>query len=384
MIVDNSAFVRSRRNDFTFISGNPLLGSGEARVNPADCPCAKCREGPTRAWPNRTFTSRAEEREEFAKEEERLLLCPAKVLEYVPGDRIWAQFRMNNVQKISEEVRTKNKARFGDQLELDESTKGMLIALVEHHQARRDAISSNSKVVASAAELDPTEGKGKGLAILLHGPPGVGKALTAEAVALATGKPLLLVSVAEIGTEPPEAERRLMDVFADASRWNAVLLIDEADVFLEERVGFLDIKRNTLVSVLLRVLEYYDGIIILTTNRISSLDVAVQSRMHLAIQYTDLTKDQKLKIFKQFLDKISDEIGDRKAIDDYLSVICKKAALNGRQIRNIISSAQALAHSQQSKLSKEHILEIYDTTEAFITCLKDLTTTKRAKNEAGR
>lgn len=240
------------------------------------------------------------------------------------------------------------------------------------------------KPKAASLELDPIEGKGRGLAILLHGPPGVGKTLTAEAVALATGKPLLPVSVAEIGTEPPEAERRLMDVFADASRWNAVLLIDEADVFLEERVGFQDIKRNTLVSVLLRVLEYYDGIIILTTNRISSLDVAVQSRMHLAIQYTDLTKEQKFNIFQQFLDKVKHEIADSRAIDEYLNTICRKAALNGRQIRNIISSAQAMAHNEQRKLNKDHIVEIYEATEAFITCLKDLTTTKRARNEAVR
>jgi SpoVK/Ycf46/Vps4 family AAA+-type ATPase len=72
---------------------------------------------------------------------------------------------------------------------------------------------------------DLVEGKGKGLVILLHGPPGVGKTLTAETLARATGKPLLSVSTAEIGIEPIQAERNFTDIFEDASRWKAILLM---------------------------------------------------------------------------------------------------------------------------------------------------------------
>ncbi len=57
------------------------------------------------------------------------------------------------------------------------------------------------------------------------GPPGVGKTLTAETVALACRKPLFTVSVAEIGTQPEKAEQNLEDVFHDAGRWGAVLLM---------------------------------------------------------------------------------------------------------------------------------------------------------------
>lgn len=59
----------------------------------------------------------------------------------------------------------------------------------------------------------------------MSGPPGVGKTLTAETVALATGRPLLPISVAEIGMEPDAAERKLVEIFADAGRWEAVLLM---------------------------------------------------------------------------------------------------------------------------------------------------------------
>jgi len=230
---------------------------------------------------------------------------------------------------------------------------------------------------------DLVEGKGKGLVILLHGQPGVGKTLTAETVALASGRPLLPVSIAEIGMQPDKAEENLVEIFADAGRWEAVLLLDEADVFLENRIDSADASRNALVSVLLRVLEYYEGIIVLTTNRINSLDVAVQSRIHLAIQYPDLTQDQKIKIFKTFLNQIDDaDIKDRESIEDELPRICRKTSpINGRQIRNIVSSAQALAQAEEKKLAWHHLLTVYDNTIEFITSLRDITNERRNKSE---
>ncbi|KAF6816154.1 hypothetical protein CMUS01_12327 [Colletotrichum musicola] len=232
--------------------------------------------------------------------------------------------------------------------------------------------------------MDVVEGKGQGLVILLHGPPGVGKTLTAETVALATGKPLLSVTTAEIGIEPKEAERNLTEIFQHASRWEAVLLIDEADVFLEERKGTKDIQRNSLVAVLLRVLEYYEDIIILTTNRITSLDVAVQSRIHLAIQYRDLNAKQKEKIFHYFLDKTIGEnrIEGRARINREIHKILKKSRINGRQIRNVVRSAYLLAQSNKSKLNFDHIEEVLDATENFLESLKDLTLKKMEFLEA--
>lgn len=136
--------------------------------------------------------------------------------------------------------------------------------------------------------------------------------------------------------------------------------------------------------MLLRVLEYYEGIIILTTNRITSLDVAVQSRIHLAIQYRDLTAKQKEKIFHYFLDKTigEDRIEGRARIDREIPKILRKSRINGRQIRNVIRSAYLLAQSNKSKLSFDHIEEVLDATETFLESLKDLTLKKREFLEA--
>ena len=63
-----------------------------------------------------------------------------------------------------------------------------------------------------------------------------------------------------------------------ATSWNAVLLIDEADVFLEKR-GTADLMRNSLVATFLRLLEYHSGMLFLTTNRVKAFDEAFLSRV---------------------------------------------------------------------------------------------------------
>lgn len=82
--------------------------------------------------------------------------------------------------------------------------------------------------------------------IVLHGPPGVGKTLTAESVAEYTQKPLYPINIGELTAEQSVVQR-LQDLFLQASRWDAVLLLDEADVVLEKR-SYEDLRRNGIVS----------------------------------------------------------------------------------------------------------------------------------------
>lgn len=61
------------------------------------------------------------------------------------------------------------------------------------------------------------------------------------------------------------------------------MLLDEADIFLQQR-NLEDLQRNALVSVFLRMLEYYEVILILTSNRVGTFDEAFKSRIQLATQ----------------------------------------------------------------------------------------------------
>ncbi len=85
---------------------------------------------------------------------------------------------------------------------------------------------------------DVIQGKGRGLIGLLSGRPGCGKTLTAEAVAEVTKRPLYAVSAGELGTDPEKVDKQLTLVLDLAHRWSAILLLDEADVFLQERDTF--------------------------------------------------------------------------------------------------------------------------------------------------
>uniref|UniRef100_A0A4E9E9S0 ATPase AAA-type core domain-containing protein n=1 Tax=Gibberella zeae TaxID=5518 RepID=A0A4E9E9S0_GIBZA len=78
-----------------------------------------------------------------------------------------------------------------------------------------------------------------------------------------------------------------------------VVLLDESDMFLEQR-SLVNLERNALVSVFLRVLEYYDGILILTSNRVGIFDEAFKSRIQLNLRYKTLDRAQRKQIWKNF------------------------------------------------------------------------------------
>lgn len=321
-------------------------------------------------------------------------MCPPKVLGYALRQRLWAQFRIKDISNSENSAESGH--YFQKELQLDSKYKETLMAFITNHESSRKRRSQPNTRHSMPETFDIVEDKGKGLAILLHGAPGVGKTLTAEAIALATGRPLVVVSVAEVGTDAADAEARLSDIFSDAARWEAILLMDEADVFLEARERTENPNRNALVSVLLRCLEYYEGIIILTTNRIRSFDVAVQSRMHLAIQYDDLSPEQKSAIYRNLIDKIPKskldrELKETKRLERNLEILCRRGKINGRQIRNIVASAMALANHRSDNEEKlkgvltfDDLEAVHEMTMDFVTTLSEDTWKTRKFNEAGR
>jgi hypothetical protein len=196
---------------------------------------------------------------------------------------------------------------------------------------------------------DIIEGKGRGMIMLLSGPPGVGKTLTAESVAENMRVPLYMMSAGDLGLDPAGIEESLNTILDMVAKWNAVLLLDEADVFLETR-STSDLERNKLVSIFLRVLEYYEGILFLTTNRISNIDDAFHSRIHVSMQYPPLTAASRRHIWHTFMSKTSG------LSDEQLDTLAQ-VELNGRQIKNVLKTAQMLARraNGDGKVNMGHI-----------------------------
>ncbi|KKY38840.1 putative atpase aaa+ type core [Diaporthe ampelina] len=113
-----------------------------------------------------------------------------------------------------------------------------------------------SKTALNEAFDDFIPEKGRGIIILMFSPPGVGKTFTAEAVAERANVLLYSMSASALGSEPAEIEQNLDKALQLCKLWNAMLLLDEADVFLAARQSET-VKRNELVSLFLTKLEYY-------------------------------------------------------------------------------------------------------------------------------
>jgi SpoVK/Ycf46/Vps4 family AAA+-type ATPase len=218
---------------------------------------------------------------------------------------------------------------------------------------------------SSSFTTDIIEGKGKGLIILLHGGPGTGKTLTAESVAELAERPIYRVTCGDIGTDAEGVEKYLNSVLHIGTIWGCVVLLDEADVFLEER-SQMDLQRNALVSVFLRALEYYEGILILTSNRVGTFDEAFKSRVQLAMHYPSLDEKGRWEIWRNFVNVLKDD-GDSvnyEELKDKLDVLARHK-LNGRQIRNSVNTARQLAKYQKKKLAYSHFYQAIDVTNEF-------------------
>lgn len=302
---------------------------------------------------NSSTAAAAEEELPRTLTDEDYILASPVVLGFAFAEKQWLEFKVANVDEV----------KWNDQawpsLVIPDATKDLIQALVTSRRSN-----------ASKTIDDVIQGKGKGLVTVLHGAPGTGKTLTAEGISELLRCPLYMVSAGELGTDSRYLEAELQRILDICHAWGAVLLLDEADVFLEKR-NMSDVHRNALVSIFLRQLEYFQGILFLTTNRVETFDEAFRSRIHIALRYDNLDTKAKRAIFGLFLDRIRAR-GALKVEDlseDDLARLVRQD-LNGREIKNIVSSAQDLAMSKEETLGMKHLLQVLEVHARFSKDLK--------------
>ncbi|CAI7585797.1 unnamed protein product [Penicillium manginii] len=283
-----------------------------------------------------------------------LLLLPPTVPGYNMLHKKWVDLFVDQISDI-----TWNKQAFKD-LVVDLEIKELVQALVTNQ-------------LTSVKSTDVISGKGNGLILLLHGGPGTGKTFTAEGVAEFAEKPLFRVTCGDVGTEAREVETMLQAAFHLGKIWDCVVLLDEADVFLEER-DMRDLNRNALVSVFLRALEYHNGILILTSNRVGTFDEAFKSRIQLALHYENLTKSQRRKIWRNFMGRLKDIDEDNIEFEDVIDNLDELSShdINGREIRNALTTARQLALFKGEKMGSAHLKKVLRVSGIFGKYLKDL------------
>ncbi|KAJ4289132.1 hypothetical protein N0V90_011474 [Kalmusia sp. IMI 367209] len=282
--------------------------------------------------------------------EEELLIASPVVLGFSFSEKMWLEFSLSGI----EEIKWQDEAF--ETLVLPSQIKQNLKGLVSSH--RFNAAKTIDDVIV---------GKGKGLNVVLHGPPGVGKTLTGESIAEFLRCPLYAVSSGELGTNAAQLERDLNRIMEITHSWGAILLLDEADVFLEARQPH-DIHRNALVSVFLRLTEYYQGILFLTTNRVSTFDEAFQSRIHMGIRYENLTVKARKKIWMHYIGKVlamGKEGAKCRAFAESDFDELSKKIMNGRQIKNAVKTSQSIAISEKGVFGMDYVKRVMESHETF-------------------
>ena len=145
--------------------------------------------------------------------------------------------------------------------------------------------------------------------------------------------------------------------------------------------------------VFLRTLEYFNGILFLTTNRIGTFDQAFQSRVHVTLGLPALDRPRRADVWEIFLEDLSRQAvvspEQRSALQTLVRDKWSKEPLNGRQIRNAVRTAMLVAEKKKEAPSQQHfetVLKIGRDFEQYMGALRpdlDGMVEKRGERLAG-
>ncbi|KAL4957591.1 hypothetical protein BDW69DRAFT_180514 [Aspergillus filifer] len=329
------------------------------------CPCQSCDDKETQhqGLQRRTFDDydQIDLEQKATLTDHQYMLCPSHVYGVLLKDFVWDLLEVEHLEQ------PRIQANMIDMLVMKaEEDKQMIKAMCEMYSGSyRHTFSS-----------DFVQGKGEGQIVLLHGPPGTGKTLTAESVAEYTARPLLSITAADLGYKPQELATRLRTYSRFAQRWNAIVLLDNSDDFLEA----CDNQRSHMTAFL-HALDYFQGILFLTTNRIGKFDKAIMSRVHIKIGFDPLDESSRHQIWDNHFRRLSHN-HETHGHDIHVSskakeFVRKSTALqalkwNGHEIRNAFKTALALACSQVKhkedrviSLTDEHLRKVVNMSQNF-------------------
>ncbi|MDM8359102.1 AAA family ATPase [Pandoraea communis] len=203
------------------------------------------------------------------------------------------------------------------------------LVLPAHHHDLIDILTSNMDVMMP----DFVPGKSGGATILCQGAPGLGKTLTAEIYSEVVGKPLYRVHSGQLGTTAASVGASLMSILRRAMCWNAILLLDEADVYIRRRDN--DLEHNAIVAEFLRSLEYFHGLLFMTTNRIGDVDDAILSRCIATIHYELPCREDARRLWRMQAEQVGAYLDD--ALIEALASRYPQAS--GRDIKELMKLA---------------------------------------------
>ncbi|KAJ4116150.1 hypothetical protein NW768_011122 [Fusarium equiseti] len=274
------------------------------------------------------------------------LLCTARIPGFSLIDRRWAWFLIDEVSLKDIEW----KPDPFQYLRLPADKKNLIAHLVKGH------------LQGGGVDFqDLVAGKGKGLLILLSGLPGMGKTLTAECISEHVRRPLYRITAGGLTIDVSNLERQIQRIFELGTRWNAILLLDEADVLMcPRKAGAVEL--NSVVAAFLQVLEYYEGILFLTSNKPKEFDPAVKDRIHLEVALGEITAEDRRAIWRNLIQNIPGQ-ADRDGIwTDGIYHNLGTLKVNGREIKNLLRMATCYATGEGKPFEPSHLKTIIQAT----------------------
>ena len=197
---------------------------------------------------------------------------------------------------------------------------------------------------------------GLGLAFNFAGPPGTGKTICAEAIATALGRNLLSVRYAEMESMwAGETPKNVAAVFRMAAEQNAVLFFDEADAIASRRTtgatqGYQR-ESNTVVNVLLKELEAFNGVVIFATNLAVNFDPAFERRIRTHVRFEMPGVDEREQIWRVQLHPVKTPL----APDVNFRVLAERYEVSGGDIKNAVLKAATMAAAEPGDDSTKKI-----------------------------
>lgn len=169
------------------------------------------------------------------------------------------------------------------------------------------------------------------------------------------------VICSEIGTSLARFDGKLEEISDYATKWGAILLFDEADVLLQARCDYecANLKRNDLVSSFVRFIEYYQGIVFITTNRVSRFDEALMSRIDITLGLPPLDRGRRVCIWHNHIQDLDDEGTINESQSREFCVLAEqkwsKDDINGHQIKKVVKTAKLIAEKKDRMLGHKEI-----------------------------
>jgi hypothetical protein len=217
------------------------------------------------------------------------------------------------------------------------------LVLPDHHRDLIDILTSKMSVFVQ----DFVAGKSGGTTILCQGAPGLGKTLTAEVYSEVVGKPLYRVHSGQLGTTAASVGATLSNILQRATRWDAILLLDEADVYIRRRDN--DLEHNAIVAEFLRTLEYFNGLLFMTTNRIDDVDDAILSRCIAKIHYETPPRPDAIRLWKLLGEQLCADLND----DLIEALTTAYPQSSGRYIKELLKLTTRYCRAKEIPLSEE-------------------------------